>query len=45
MTLNLNCKDAGDPICTHAMQSGTEEEILKNTETWNRGTWLYRRDI
>jgi hypothetical protein len=28
MTLNLNCKDAGDPVCTHTMYGDTEEELL-----------------
>jgi predicted small metal-binding protein len=47
MTLSLNCKDAGDPKCTHTMYGETEEELLQNTkkhgievhgyteETWN----------
>ena len=47
MTLSLNCKDAGDPVCTHTMHGETEEELLANTkkhgidvhryteETWN----------
>jgi predicted small metal-binding protein len=47
MTLSLNCKDAGDPICTHTMYGETEEELLQNAkkhgievhgyteETWN----------
>jgi predicted small metal-binding protein len=47
MTLSLNCKDAGDPVCTHTMYGETEEEILQNAkkhgievhgyteETWN----------
>lgn len=47
MTLSLNCKDAGDPICTHTMTGETEEELLANAkkhgieihgyteETWN----------
>jgi predicted small metal-binding protein len=28
MTLSLNCKDAGDPVCTHTMTGETEEELL-----------------
>lgn len=28
MTLSLNCKDAGDPMCTHTMYGKTEEEEL-----------------
>ena len=47
MTLSLNCKDAGDPVCTHTVYGETEEEILQNAkkhgievhgykeETWN----------
>jgi predicted small metal-binding protein len=47
MTLSLNCKDAGDPVCTHTMYGETEEELLQNAkkhvievhgyteETWN----------
>ena len=47
MTLSLNCKDAGDPVCTHTMYDETEEELLANAkkhgievhgyaeETWN----------
>ena len=47
MTLSLNCKDAGDPVCTHTMHGETEEELLQNVkkhgieihgyteETWN----------
>lgn len=46
MTLSINCKDAGDPVCTHTMY-GETEELLKNAkehgikehgyteETWN----------
>ena len=30
MTLSINSKDAGDPICTHTMYGETEEELLKN---------------
>src|SRR6266487_1761490 len=32
MTLSLNCKDAGDPICTHTMYGETEEELLQNAK-------------
>jgi predicted small metal-binding protein len=47
MTLSLNCKDAGDPVCTHTMTGETEEELIANAkkhgmevhgyteETWN----------
>jgi hypothetical protein len=32
MTLSLNCKDAGDPVCTHTMYGETEEELLQNAK-------------
>ena len=32
MTLSLNCKDAGDPICTHTMYGETEEELIENAK-------------
>jgi predicted small metal-binding protein len=32
MTLSINCKDAGDPVCTHTMYGETEEESLKNAK-------------
>ncbi|MFZ0404778.1 MAG: DUF1059 domain-containing protein [Nitrososphaeraceae archaeon] len=32
MTLSINCKDAGDPICTHTMYGETEEELFKNAK-------------
>jgi predicted small metal-binding protein len=32
MTLSLNCKDAGDPVCTHTMTGETEEELLTNAK-------------
>ena len=47
MTLSLNCKDAGDPFCTHTMHGETAEELIANAkkhgmevhgyteETWN----------
>jgi len=47
MTLSLNCKDAGDQVCTYNMYVETEEELLQNAkkhgievhgyteETWN----------
>jgi predicted small metal-binding protein len=48
MTLTLNCKDAGDPVCTHTMRGENEEELLENAkrhgievhgyteDTWNK---------
>ena len=32
MALSLNCKDAGDPVCTHTMYGDTEEELLQNAK-------------
>lgn len=32
MTLTLNCKDAGDPVCIHTMQGETEEELFENAK-------------
>ena len=32
MTLSINCKDAGDPVCTHIIYGETEEEVLKNAK-------------
>ena len=32
MTLSLNCKEAGDPVCTHTMYGDTEEELLANAK-------------
>ncbi|MGA9844396.1 MAG: hypothetical protein WBQ25_19010 [Nitrososphaeraceae archaeon] len=32
MTLSLNCKDVGDPVCTHTMYGETEEELLQNAK-------------
>ena len=32
MTLSLNCKEAGDPVCTHTMYGQTEEELLQNAQ-------------
>jgi predicted small metal-binding protein len=32
MTLSINCKDAGKPVCTHSMYGKTEEEVLKNAK-------------
>ena len=42
MTLSLNCKDAGDPVCTHTMYGETEEELLNNAKQHGiTGTWLF----
>ena len=32
MTLSRNCKDAGDPVCTHTMYGETEDELIKNAK-------------
>ena len=43
MTLSLNCKEAGDPVCTHTMYGDTEEELLANAKKHgipiHRKTW------
>ena len=46
MALSLNCKDAGDPVCTHTMTGETEEELLANAKKhgidvhgYTEGTW------
>lgn len=47
MTLSINCKDAGDLVCTPTMYGDTEDELIANAkkhgievhgyteETWN----------
>jgi predicted small metal-binding protein len=32
MTLSINCKDAGDPVCTHTIHGETEQELLENAK-------------
>ena len=32
MALSLNCKDAGDPVCTHTMYGDTEEEMIEKAK-------------
>lgn len=32
MTLSLNCKDAGDSMCTHTMYGETEDELIENAK-------------
>lgn len=32
MTISLNCKDAGDPVCTHTIYGETEEELIENAK-------------
>ena len=44
MTLSINCKDAGDPVCNHTMYGETEEEVLKNAKEHGiKEHGLYRR--
>ena len=38
MTLSINCKDAGDPVCTHTMYGETEEELLA------KKAWLHQEN-
>ena len=32
MTFSINCKDAGDPICTHTAYGETEDELFENAK-------------
>jgi hypothetical protein len=32
MTLSINCKNAGDPVCTHTMYGDTEDELIANAK-------------
>ncbi|CAN5732244.1 hypothetical protein BH23THE1_BH23THE1_36530 [soil metagenome] len=32
MTLSLNCKDAGDPVCAHTVYGETEDQVLENAK-------------
>jgi hypothetical protein len=43
MTLSLNCKDAGDPVCTHTMTGETEEELLANAKKHGMEVHGYQR--
>jgi predicted small metal-binding protein len=45
MTLSLNCKDAGDPVCTHTMTGETEEEVLANAKKHGIEVHGYTRDL
>ena len=45
MTLSINCKDAGDPICTHTMYGETRRTVKECEGAWYQGTWLYRRNL
>jgi hypothetical protein len=46
MTLSLNCKDAGDPVCTHTMTGETEEDLFANAkEAWYGSPQIYRRKL
>jgi predicted small metal-binding protein len=44
MTLSINCKDAGDPVCTHTMYGETEEEVLQNAKKHGIGVHGYTED-
>ena len=44
MTLSINCKDAGDPVCTHTMYGETEEEVLENAKKHNIEVHGYTED-
>ena len=45
MTLSINCKDAGDPVCTHTMYGETEEEVLQNAKKHGIEVHGYTEDI
>ena len=46
MTLSINCKDAGDPVCTHTMLGETEEELLQNAKEHGiKVQWIHRRTM
>jgi predicted small metal-binding protein len=32
MTPSLNCKDVGDPVCTHTMYGETKDELIENAK-------------
>jgi predicted small metal-binding protein len=32
MTLSINCKEAGDPTCTHTISGETEQELFDNAK-------------
>ena len=44
MTLSLNCKEAGDPLCTHTMYGETEEELLANAKKHGMGAHGYTEE-
>jgi predicted small metal-binding protein len=44
LTLSINCKDAGDPVCTHTMFGETEEELLQNAKEHGIKVHGYREE-
>jgi predicted small metal-binding protein len=44
MTLSLNCKDAGDPICTHTVYGETEKELIENAREHGTETHGYTEE-
>ena len=44
MTLSLNCKDAGDTVCTHTMYGETEEELLANAKKHEMDAHVYTEE-
>ena len=32
MTFSINCKEAGDPTCTHTISGETEQELFHNAK-------------
>jgi hypothetical protein len=44
MTLSINCKDAGDPVCIHTMYGENRRGSFEKCQrTWHKGTLIYRR--
>jgi Protein of unknown function (DUF1059) len=44
MILSLNCKDAGDPICTHTVYGETEKELIENARKHGTETHGYTEE-
>jgi len=45
LTLSINCKDVGDPVCNHTMYGETEEEVLKNAKEHGINEDGYTEDL
>jgi len=42
MTLSINCKDAGEPVCPVKLKKGY---CKMSKITWCTSSWLYRRNM